>query len=266
MNGLGGMADQSTEDLYDACAAARGRRQVALALAGAARPNTGLMAQGIAATRVYAETPDWNEQRAAGDTTFADSEGWADTLADGHRPERRRLLPARRRGRRLRRHHQRPLPGDVGRQLHPVGFGGRDRHGRAAGGRLQGAAVPGRRWRRPVHHRQLELHDLDQRRLGEEGCGRGVPGVAGDAGGAGDLLRGIRASCPSRRTRNSTSRTRSTRPSSTCSRRGRTPPLPNNIWPNPAVYDALGSGVQGLLTGQKTVDQVLADMDTAWDE
>jgi raffinose/stachyose/melibiose transport system substrate-binding protein len=42
-------------------------------------------------------------------------------------------------------------------------------------------------------------------------------------------------------------------------------PLPLETWPNPAVYDALGVGVQGLLTGQKTVDQVLADMDAAWD-
>ena len=42
--------------------------------------------------------------------------------------------------------------------------------------------------------------------------------------------------------------------------------VPNATWPNPAVYDALGVGVQGLLTGQKTVDQVLDDMDAAWDQ
>ena len=41
--------------------------------------------------------------------------------------------------------------------------------------------------------------------------------------------------------------------------------VPNSTWPNPAVYDALGAGVQGLLTGQKTVDQVLDEMDAAWD-
>jgi raffinose/stachyose/melibiose transport system substrate-binding protein len=42
--------------------------------------------------------------------------------------------------------------------------------------------------------------------------------------------------------------------------------LPNATWPNPAVYDTLGTGVQGLLTGQKTVDQVLEEMDAAWGE
>jgi raffinose/stachyose/melibiose transport system substrate-binding protein len=42
--------------------------------------------------------------------------------------------------------------------------------------------------------------------------------------------------------------------------------LPNAAWPNPAVYDTLGTGVQGLLTGQKTIDQVLDEMDAAWDQ
>jgi raffinose/stachyose/melibiose transport system substrate-binding protein len=36
-------------------------------------------------------------------------------------------------------------------------------------------------------------------------------------------------------------------------------------WTNPQVYNALGTGVTGLLTGQKTVDDVLKDMDAAWD-
>ncbi len=42
--------------------------------------------------------------------------------------------------------------------------------------------------------------------------------------------------------------------------------VPNASWPNPAVYEALGTGVQGLLTGQSTVDQILEDMDAAWDQ
>ncbi len=40
--------------------------------------------------------------------------------------------------------------------------------------------------------------------------------------------------------------------------------LPSNVWPNPAVYDALSTGVQGLLTGQSSIDQVLQNMDAAW--
>ena len=42
--------------------------------------------------------------------------------------------------------------------------------------------------------------------------------------------------------------------------------LPNSGWKSPAVYDALATGVQGLITGQSTVDSVLKSMDTAWDQ
>ena len=42
-------------------------------------------------------------------------------------------------------------------------------------------------------------------------------------------------------------------------------PLPNLEWPNPAVYDALATGVQGLLTGQGDIKSVLEAVDKAWD-
>lgn len=41
-------------------------------------------------------------------------------------------------------------------------------------------------------------------------------------------------------------------------------PLMYLNWPNPEVVDVLGKDVQGLLTGQKTVAQTLADLDAAW--
>jgi raffinose/stachyose/melibiose transport system substrate-binding protein len=41
-------------------------------------------------------------------------------------------------------------------------------------------------------------------------------------------------------------------------------PLPNIQWPNSAVYDALATGVQGIITGQKSPDEVLQAMDAAW--
>ncbi|MFJ6535181.1 ABC transporter substrate-binding protein [Paenarthrobacter sp. NPDC091711] len=40
---------------------------------------------------------------------------------------------------------------------------------------------------------------------------------------------------------------------------------PNLVWPNSGVFDALGTGVQGLLTGQATPEQVLKAMDDAYD-
>ena len=43
-------------------------------------------------------------------------------------------------------------------------------------------------------------------------------------------------------------------------------PLPNLEWPNPAVYDALATGVQGLIAGQGDVESVLEAIDQAWDQ
>ena len=41
-------------------------------------------------------------------------------------------------------------------------------------------------------------------------------------------------------------------------------PFGADTWPNGQVYDALGTGVTGLLTGQKSIDDVLKSMDAAW--
>ena len=40
--------------------------------------------------------------------------------------------------------------------------------------------------------------------------------------------------------------------------------FPTIDWPNGKVYTDLGNGVQGLLTGQTTVKQVLQQMDSDW--
>jgi raffinose/stachyose/melibiose transport system substrate-binding protein len=41
---------------------------------------------------------------------------------------------------------------------------------------------------------------------------------------------------------------------------------PRGLWPNPSVNTVVGTGLQGLFTGQKTIDQVLADMDAAFNK
>jgi raffinose/stachyose/melibiose transport system substrate-binding protein len=45
---------------------------------------------------------------------------------------------------------------------------------------------------------------------------------------------------------------------------GKTYALPNSGWESPEVYAALGAGVQGILTGQASVEDVLAEMDSSW--
>lgn len=67
------------EDLINACGVAREGGKNFTALAGAAAPNTGMLGMNLAAARVYGEDPEWNAKRAAGKVTFADS-AWVDAL------------------------------------------------------------------------------------------------------------------------------------------------------------------------------------------
>jgi raffinose/stachyose/melibiose transport system substrate-binding protein len=79
-SGAGVAAPKDANAMLDACRSVAGSGKSFLALAGAAPPNVGLMTMAISATRLYAQTPDWNQQRAAGKVTFADSAGWKDTI------------------------------------------------------------------------------------------------------------------------------------------------------------------------------------------
>ena len=67
-------------ELLDSCQAVADEGKSVFVVAGTAPPNTGLTAMLLAASRVYAENPDWNAQRAAGEVTFAEDQGWQDTL------------------------------------------------------------------------------------------------------------------------------------------------------------------------------------------
>ncbi|MBN9183249.1 MAG: extracellular solute-binding protein, partial [Microbacterium sp.] len=64
------------DSLKAACTSAKSAGKSFLVVSGAAAPNTGLMAMAIAATRVYAEDPKWDKERAANKVTFAGSDGW----------------------------------------------------------------------------------------------------------------------------------------------------------------------------------------------
>ncbi|BDZ44466.1 ABC transporter substrate-binding protein [Naasia aerilata] len=45
---------------------------------------------------------------------------------------------------------------------------------------------------------------------------------------------------------------------------GNTRPFASVTWPNPKVYDDLGSGATAVMTGQKSADEVLKQMDSDW--
>ena len=67
-------------ELLTQCAVAKAKNHTYFVVAGAAFPNTGLMALVLAGSTVYNSIPKWNEQRSAGSTTFSTTPGWKAAL------------------------------------------------------------------------------------------------------------------------------------------------------------------------------------------
>lgn len=264
--GMNGLTEWPADEasLYDACSALAADGKSLFAVAGAAAPNTGFTAQAIAATRVYAEDPDWNEQRAAGDVTFADSDGWVDTLQTiidlneggcfqpgvegggfdaitnglSQQTSVGGFIPS---GAAIEISKAAPAEADFKVQPFPAADGGTpyiiassnytmsinaaSKNKDAAADFVEWLATPEAQEIYYEASGELPISSYQDMDLSDTIYSPVV-----------DLLAD-----------------------------GAYTPLPNNIWPNPGVYEALSVGVQGLLTWQKTVDQVLQDMDAAWD-
>ncbi|KJL42932.1 MULTISPECIES: ABC transporter substrate-binding protein [Microbacterium] len=251
------------EDLLAACADAREAGKSFTVLAGGVSFNTGLISMLISATRVYAQTPDWNEQRAAGDVTFADS-GWKDVLDDIVEMNDKGCFQ----------------DGAAGGTFDSITQG-------MGGGTSLTAAVPGSAAASIGDATGAELNVQafppadGEKAFTVTGANYawGINAASDDAVKASaqafldwvaqpenaKAYADLSGSVPITGIDTETLLPEYA-PIGDLLANGDYAGLPNATWPNPAVYDALGVGVQGLLTGQKTVDQVLADMDAAWDQ
>ncbi|MET0714718.1 MAG: extracellular solute-binding protein [Mycetocola sp.] len=249
---------------YDACSKLAADGKSLIALAGAAGPNAGLTAQAIAASRVYAAEPDWNEQRADGDVTFAESDGWKDTLQT--------ILDLKDGGC--------FQPGAEGGGFDAITNG-------LSQGTSVGSFIPSGSAIEIAKAAPAEANFKVEPFPAADG---GKPGIIASSNYTLSINAASKAkdaavafldwmATPEAQTRYNElsgelpiSAYKDMDLSDTIYSPvvdlladGSYTPLPNNIWPNPSVYEALQVGVQGLLTGQKTIDQVLADMDSAWD-
>lgn len=252
---------ETYEELLEACTTARDGGKTFTVLAGGIPFNTGLISMLISATRVYAETPDWNEQRAAGEVTFADS-GWRDVLEDIVEMNDSGCFQ----------------DGAAGGTFDNITAG-------LGGGTSLTAAVPG--------SAAASISDATGAELNVQAFPPADGQEAFTVTGA-NYAWGINASSDAdvkesaqafldwvAQPENAQAYAELSgsvpitgidpetllpqyEPIGDLLSSGAYAGLPNATWPNPAVYDALGTGVQGLLTGQKTVDQVLDEMDAAW--
>lgn len=252
------------EEMLEACSTAREAGKSFLVLAGSAVFNTGLLSQLVSATRVYEETPDWNEQRAAGDVTFADSDGWKQTLDD---------IVAMNEGGCFQ-------DGAAGGTFDSITNG-------IGGGTSLSAAVPGSA--ATSINAGAGLETVVQAFPPAEGQGEFMLASAnyawainakaedGAKASAQEFLDWVAEPEQAQQFAELSGAVPITgvsadtllpvyQPVGDLLESGAYTGLPNATWPNPAVYDALGIGVQGLLTGQKTPDAILEEMDAAWGE
>jgi len=251
------------EDLLKDCATARDGGKSFIVLAGGIPFNTGLISMLISATRVYADTPDWNAQRAAGDVTFADS-GWRDVLDDIVELNDSGCFQ----------------DGAAGGTFDSITQG-------LGGGTSLTAAVPGSAASSISEATGAELN-VQAFPPADGGKAFTVTGAnyawainaaSDDAvkASAQAFLDWVAEPDNAKEYADLSGSVPITgivpeelapayQPIGDLLANGDFTGTPNATWPNPAVYEALGVGVQGLLTGQKTVDQVLDDMDAAWGE
>ena len=227
-------------------------------LAGAMPRNPGTMVVVIAATRVYAENPDWNQDRADGKTTFADSEGWQETLQTVIELHEAGCFQKGAEGAGIDALTAQMLQGAALSAFVPSGFASIlnqqapdqeftiQAFPPAAGGKAFGLvnadyAVS--------LNSNAKNADAAEKFLAWAATNAGQK-VYSDAAGSLPLGSDLSSTV--------------FMPVADIVNNGDYVPLPNSSWPNAAVYDALSTGVQGLLTGQKTPDDVLKEMDAAW--
>jgi raffinose/stachyose/melibiose transport system substrate-binding protein len=253
-----------TDAMIDSCEPLTSEGKSFFAIAGSVPPNPGLMTMAISATRVYAETPDWNQQRAAGDVTFADTEGWTDTLQTVVDLNEAGCFQ----------------PGAAGGGFDAITQG-------ITQGTALSAFVPGGAATEIMNATPgLELNIQpfppasggDPYVLASPNYALAISAEADDATkrAAEDFLAwlaepehaaefvevsgGVAITGPDENLNPVFE------PLSDLLTSGDYVALPNLEWPNPAIYDALATGVQGLIAGQGDIAGVLEAMDQAWDQ
>ena len=250
--------------LIDSCQPLTGEGKSFFAIAGSVPPNPGLMTMAISASRVYADAPDWNQQRADGDVTFADDEGWQETL-------------------------QTVIDLNDGGCFQPGAAGGgfdAITQGITQGTALSAFVPAGAATELMNATPGLELNIQafppaaggTDYLLASPNYALAVSAESDDATkqAAEDFLAWLAEPEHAAEFVEVSGGVAITGPDENLSpvfepvadllTNGDYVALPNLEWPNPAVYDALATGAQGLIAGQGDIASVLEEMDRAWDQ
>ncbi|GAA2026925.1 sugar ABC transporter substrate-binding protein [Agromyces tropicus] len=260
-SGIDWTAETTVEELAAQCRAAAEDGLAVLGLAGAVPTAPAITALGFAASTVYGPEPDWNDQRAVGDTTFAESEGWQEALQAVKDLYDSDCIQ----------------PGAAGAGFDALTNGvaggtmlafaapssANVTLANASGGALKMVVLPmpapeglepkllltstdgiagNAKTKSPELVKDFIQWSAEPEQAAMMAELQGTLPLGGDTAELPEAYQSAQALLTSDGTR----------------------PYPPVDWPNGAVFDALGTGMTGILTGQLTIQQVLESMDTAW--
>jgi len=253
--------DSTMDDLIAQCGKARDKGKALLALAGAMSPNTGIFTTAVAASTVYGVDPEWNTKRKAGEVTFANTPGWRTALETVKKLYDQKCFQ----------------DGAAGAGFDALTNG-------MGQGKVFGFAAPG----------GAAKDIMDSTKGAVKLVVLPMPGAGVDTylmAGTPDAVAGNAKTKSPKLVKDFLSWMTQPAQAKTAAEAAGDLPVgeidssavlpqydgiksildakhianyPQLDWPNGEVYDALGSGVTGLLTGQKSVDDVLSALDKAW--
>lgn len=261
-NGATVTASSTIPDVTAQCPAVAAKGLSIYGLAGSVPQNNGLLSIELASSAVYGVNPNWNQDRADGKTTFASTEGWKQTL--------QAIIDLNKAG---------------CFQKGAAGAGFDALTNGAAGGKLFGFFAPGGAAKDIMdaaggHVTLTVLPTPAPAGTKQELTLSSDTGLAGNAATKSpNLVKKFIQFAASPAEAKKIATAQGAIPVGEITKADLLPQyadladlitsgatLPNgaNAWPNPQIYNALGTGVTGLLTGQKTIDDVLNSMDSAW--
>jgi raffinose/stachyose/melibiose transport system substrate-binding protein len=262
-NGITLDASSTLEDVLTACTAARAKGQTVFGLAGSIPVNTGIMTVEIATSTVYGGDPDWNQKRADGKTTFAETKGWHEALQTVIDLNKGGCFQDGAAGAGFDALTNGATSGKLYGFFAPSGAVKSIQD--ASGGHVKLIALPfpapqgtdtylsvtsdlglagNAKTKSPKLVEDFLKFSVSPEEAKKYAEAAGTIPIGADVSGT-DLLpqyQPISQMLADKQYRG----------------------FAVDEWPNGQVYDALGTGVTGLLTGQKTIDEVLKAMDSAW--
>ena len=249
--------------MYTLCRTLAADDKSFVALAGSVPPNPGLMAMSISATRVYAQTPDWNKQRIDGKVTFAQSEQWKSVLQTIDQMNQTGCFQKGAAGGGFDAITKGLVQGSSLGAFVPGGAA-QEIMNNAKGTTLEIQAFPAAAGAKPYllasPNYALSINaksDAAQKKAAQD-----FLNWLAEPEHAAEFTK-IEGQVPVSGVENAELAPQYA-PVKDLLTKGDYAPLPNLEWPNPGVYDALATGVQGMIAGRGDAQSVLASMDKAW--